>query len=413
MRGFWQKFGEHILAPAEFSGSQLVGLLTPAGRSAELQRHAAMVILARVRLIAMLFAILVPLCAVIDLMVFDFATASRLIVLRLASTAVFLTLAWPRDLSVSHPYAQAVGALLVLLLVPPVFHLLSANHLGRANGGEIQQLVSQLYAYLPTIVLGGLAIFPLTALETLLLALPVIAIGLAGALLSAEVLTLTQHGGTLWFMLMMLGVAIFSGMSQCHYMATLVIKATQDPLTGAYTRRSGEEALNLLYRLNQMAGKSLTIAFADLDRFKSINDSYGHEAGDQCLRDFVTNLRSGLRRSDLLIRWGGEEFIAALPDTPLENVAMLLERLRRAGLGQRPDGQPISASIGIANSLEEHAGGWQTLVQRADQRMYAAKQGGRDSVVWPDGHRQVLTPEAQQATAAETTPMAATTSSPG
>lgn len=390
MSKIWKKICDNILAPSQLNGGQIIAMLTPAGRSPELRRHAAAVIFARVQLIAGIFAVLVPFGSIIDLMVFDSPTALKLIAMRIASAAIFVALAWPRELSVTRAYAQALSALLVLLLVPPLFHVLSADLLNSATVTQSQKLVAQLYAYLPTIVLGGLAIFPLTALETLLLALPVITIGFGSTLLAEPMLTLAQYGGTLWFMCMMLGVAMFSGMSQSHYMATLVFKAMHDPLTMAYTRQSGEEAINLLFRLNEMSGKPLTVAFIDLDKFKSINDSFGHEAGDQCLRALADTLRVALRRSDLLIRWGGEEFIAVLPDTPLANVHTLLSRLRDSGLGKRPDGSLLTASIGIANSQEDNVHGWEVLIQRADQRMYAAKQQGRNRAVWPDGSAMSL-----------------------
>lgn len=392
MTRLWQKISEQIVAPSQLSVGQLVNLLTPAGRSIHLTRHAATVILARVQLIAALFAVLVPLFSIVDLLVFDGPTAIQLIGLRVLSTLIFVGLAWPRNLSDLNPYRQALLALLALLLVPPLFHLMSADMLAAASHTETQQLVSQLYAYLPTIVLGGLAVFPLTALETFLLALPVVGIGMIAALFADIPLNLQQFGGTLWFMLMMLGVSMFSGMSQSHYMATLVLKAMHDPLTSAYTRASGEEALNLQLRLNQMTGKPLSLVFFDLDHFKSINDTYGHEAGDQCLQMLVDNVTKGLRRSDILIRWGGEEFVAVLPDTPIENIAILLQRLRQNGFGTRPDGTPLTASIGVAHSHEESISSWSMLIQRADQRMYIAKQNGRDSAVLPDGTQLRLTP---------------------
>lgn len=391
MTPLWQSISRHIVAPSQLNASQLLTLLTPAGRSLHLQRHAATVILARVQLIAALFAVLVPLCSIVDLLVFPAGLAWQLVLLRLLSALLFVALAWPRELSTTHPYRQALLHLLGLLMIPPLFHLLAADALLGAGVTQAQRLVTQLYAYLPTIVLGGLAIFPLTALETLGLALPVIATGLLGAT-SGQSLSLEQHGGTLWFMTMMLGVAVFSGMSQCHYMATLVLKAMHDPLTGAFTRQSGEEALNLLFRLNAMADKPLTLAFFDLDHFKSINDTWGHEAGDRCLQTLADRIRQGLRRSDLLVRWGGEEFIALLPDTPCANVEILLRRLRASSLGSRPDGTPLTASIGIADSREDGITAWEQLVQRADQRMYAAKALGRDGVVTPTGDYLPLAP---------------------
>lgn len=391
MPKLWQTISRHIVAPSQLNAGVLFSLLTPAGRSLHLRRHAAAVILARVQLIAALFAVLVPLCSIIDLLVFPGDLAWLLITMRTVSTLLFIALAWPRELSVEHPYRQALFSLLGLLMIPPMFHLFTAEALAHADATQAQRLVAQLYTYLPTVVLGGLAIFPLTALETLFLALPVIATGLLGASVNQS-LNLEQHGGILWFMSMMLGVAIFSGMSQCHYMATLVLRAMHDPLTAAFTRQSGEEALNLLFRLNAMADKPLTVAFFDLDRFKSINDTWGHETGDRCLQMMADSIRQGLRRSDLLVRWGGEEFIALLPDTPSGNVAILLRRLRATGFGTRPDSTPLTVSVGIAESREDGIGSWEQLIQRADQRMYAAKALGRDGVVTPDGEHISLAP---------------------
>ncbi len=383
MKRFWQSFGEHILAPTELNGRQLIEMLTPAGRSIHLRRHAASVIIARVRLIAALFAILVPLFGMVDLLVFPIELAVKLIALRFAAAGIFVALAWPHDVSAAHPYRHGIALLVCLLLVPPLFHFFSSGWLQAHTHTPMQQFIALLYGYLPMIVLGGLAIFPLTAIESLLLSLPVILTSLFTLLFHGQTLGLVEHGGALWFMIMMLGVAMFSGMSQCHYMATLVHKAMHDPLTGAYTRQSGEEALSLLMRLSALSGNPLTLAFIDLDRFKAINDTYGHEAGDFCLKTLAERLQTTLRRSDLLIRWGGEEFVAVLPDTPIERAPILFERLRQQGFGTRPDGSPLTASIGVAHSHEPGGNAWEMLIHRADERMYQAKSGGRDRIVWP------------------------------
>nr|WP_282099962.1 GGDEF domain-containing protein [Thauera aromatica] len=163
-----------------------------------------------------------------------------------------------------------------------------------------------------------------------------------------------------------------------------------DPLTGAFSRRSGAEALELMFRLAMMAGKPLTVMFLDLDRFKAINDGYGHDAGDEALRTLVEHLRRTLRRGDVLVRWGGEEFLVILPEMPADQLPSFLARLREGGLGLRPDGGALSASIGIAERLADGADDWQKLVSIADQRMYAAKQGGRDRAVLPDGTMAAL-----------------------
>jgi len=390
MNQFWNAISLHIVGPSRLSGLQIRALLHPFGRSPRLRRHAAAVIIARVQLISALFALLVPLWSLVDLLVFPAATAGSMFLLRLASSAVFITLAWPRELSATAPYRQAATTLLLMLMVPPIFYLFSLQIIVPHSLNETQRLIAQLYTFMPTVVLGGLAIFPLTALETLIFSLPVLLTAIAGMLQGGAHLNLAQHGATLWFMLMMIGVATFSGMSQSHYMASLILKAMNDPLTGAYTRQSGGEALDLMFRLALMGGKPLSIVFLDLDRFKTINDDYGHEAGDHALQTLAEGVRRGLRRSDILIRWGGEEFVAVLPDTPTSNIMVLLQRLRAEGFGHRPDGTPITASIGVAESLTDKVNSWPALVALADQRMYEAKHQGRDCVVLPGNVRIAL-----------------------
>jgi len=386
---FWNTISQHIVAPTRLNGVQLLALLQPFGRSIHLRRHAASVIVARVQLISALFALLVPLWSIVDMLVFPAAIAGNMLLLRLASAGAFVALAWPRELSATSPYRQASGLLLAMLMVPPLFFLLSIWIIDPSGLNSTQQLVAQLYTFMPTIVLGGLAIFPLTALEILALSLPILLTAIAGMLLGGAEFSLAQHGAALWFMMMMIGVSMFSGMSQCHYMATLVLKALSDPLTGAYTRQSGGEALDLIFRLGSMAGKPLSIVFLDLDHFKAINDNYGHDAGDRALRNLTEGIKVNLRRSDILIRWGGEEFVAVLPDTPIANVTMLLHRLHQ-GFGQRPDGTPLTASIGVAESLSDAADNWPKLISLADQRMYEAKRQGRDCAVLPGNLRIAL-----------------------
>lgn len=397
MQRFWQTILQSIVAPARFDASQLPGLLAPFDRSTAVRRHAASVIVARVQLIAALFAVLVPFWSIVDFWAFDTSTARALVVLRFASAAVFAVLAWPREVSASHPYTQAIGMLIALLMVPPLFYLGSLQIIDFSSLHGTQKLLADLYTYMPTVVLGGLAVFPLTALEILLFALPVIGAGILGMSMTGAEFSLQSHGAELWFMAMMIGVSMFSGMSQAHYMATLVQKVSTDPLTGCYTRRSGSEGLELLYRLATMSGKPLTIAFLDLDHFKQINDCHGHDAGDRALRTLADKLRTCLRRGDLLIRWGGEEFLLVMPEMPASALPVFLERLATHGLGDRPDGRAQTASIGFAESEVDASTDWPRLVELADQRMYQAKRSGRNAVILPDGTRLPAIPGVEAA----------------
>ncbi|MEQ4618633.1 MAG: GGDEF domain-containing protein [Corticimicrobacter sp.] len=380
----WSSILQNIVGPTHPSFRQLLRLVVPFGRSPSIRRHAASVIMARVQLICFLFAWLVPLCAIVDWWVFDAVEATRLTILRFIAGAVFAVLAWPRDLPPRRPYRQAMRMLFCMLLVPSLFYLGVLLAVDIASLTEEQRLVVQLYALMPTIVLGGLAIFPLSALEILLLSLPALTTAVAGLQLSDHALSLTQHGATLWFMCMMTGVSMFSGMSQSHYMESLVHQATTDPLTGALTRRSGVETLERLFLLAEQADAPLALAFFDIDHFKSINDQFGHDAGDQALRSLVAELKKYLRRGDALVRWGGEEFVVVLPEMAVSQLPIFLGRIQAGGLGQRLDGRALAASVGIAERRADGAGDWTSLVELADHRMYQAKHEGRSCAVMPD-----------------------------
>ena len=122
----------------------------------------------------------------------------------------------------------------------------------------------------------------------------------------------------------------------------------------------------------------LAVAFIDLDHFKAINDTYGHDAGDRALRECTQNMFASLRSTDTLLRWGGEEFVVIMPDTDLEQARLALDRMVRSGLGLRPDGSSLTASIGLAERCVDFAESAQELLDIADRRMYLAKAAGRN-----------------------------------
>jgi diguanylate cyclase (GGDEF)-like protein len=378
-----RSFAAHLFAPIKITWGQFLDLLVPFRHSPHIRRHAASVTISRVQLVAALFAVLVPLWSIVDWLVFPWPQWAAMTAVRFGSGVVFLLLAWPWDMSKSR--LQADLMLMALLLVPPVFYLLSVTIVGGVKLSEYGALVAKLYSLMPNIVLAGLAIFPLTAFEVLLFSAPAFAFVLVGIGMGGETLSLHQHGPLLWLMVLVMGVAMFSGMSQLHYMAALVNRAMVDPLTGAYTRRSGGETLDLLFRLSALQNAPLSLAFFDLDKFKSINDTYGHDEGDKALKTLAEQLRQGLRRGDILVRWGGEEFVAILNNTGAEGARLVIERLREHGFGMRPDGAPMTASIGVSERGADEAHDWPQLIELADKRMYEAKRTGRNRAIMPDG----------------------------
>ncbi len=158
--------------------------------------------------------------------------------------------------------------------------------------------------------------------------------------------------------------------------------AKTDGLTGLPNRQDAELFLERLAAASTRSGRPLAVALIDLDHFKAINDDFGHAAGDATLRGVGHALRSELRTADHVGRHGGEEFLAILPDTGVEEALFVAERIREriAAMPRRVD-RPVTASIGVA-TLPGDAGSVGELVAAADRALYAAKEAGRDQVVW-------------------------------
>jgi diguanylate cyclase (GGDEF)-like protein len=160
--------------------------------------------------------------------------------------------------------------------------------------------------------------------------------------------------------------------------------AVTDSLTGLVNRRALFDAMNREVERSRRHAHPLAVIMFDIDRFKAINDLYGHAAGDQVLQR-VAQLALGVVRSgDLLARYGGEEFLLLAPETDRSQAAQLAERIRAAlHAAEVPvDHQKIrfTASFGIASLLEGDADA-SAVIARADQALYAAKEGGRNRVV--------------------------------
>lgn len=158
-------------------------------------------------------------------------------------------------------------------------------------------------------------------------------------------------------------------------------QALTDELTGLFNRRHFQRGLAEALRDEQDRGGPTSVVYFDLDAFKSINDSFGHESGDQVLREFAQLLRSQIREDDIACRTGGEEFCVVLPHTSHAEAERLAWRVvgavRAAGLGPRGD---LTVSAGVATSpcsSEDH----EHLVRQADDHLLRAKREGRDRVV--------------------------------
>src|SRR5581483_5922376 len=161
--------------------------------------------------------------------------------------------------------------------------------------------------------------------------------------------------------------------------------AVRDPLTGLHNRRYMETHLKALAEQAGTSDRPLSVVLVDIDNFKSVNDTHGHAAGDNVLREFATRVRRNTRGVDLACRIGGEEFVIIMPDTALERACQVGERLRECIAAEpfHADGKArldLTASVGIA-TLDKSQDALEALFKRADQALYEAKRGGRNRVV--------------------------------
>ena len=167
---------------------------------------------------------------------------------------------------------------------------------------------------------------------------------------------------------------------------TSIEMAITDALTGLSNRRYMENHLGTLMEQAASRGKPLTALVLDIDYFKSVNDTHGHDAGDDVLREFALRIRRSIRGIDLACRYGGEEFVVIMPETDMAVATMVAERLRRRiaadpfVIQQGARTIPVTISIGVA-AAQGKGDSAAAILKRADQALYQAKRDGRNRVV--------------------------------
>jgi diguanylate cyclase (GGDEF)-like protein len=343
-------------------------------------RRRADEIMYRVRIIALGFAILTLLWIFVDMWAFSSRRWHLLALARVGAGLSLLILAW--SCRRGEPTTRgALVRLFALFVIPALFYATTLEIFAELPRRPIGAAIAAGYSFLPFLLATGIATFPLALVESIALAL-IAALAQAWAFTRGVRPFLTfEPTQAFWLLDLVAAVAAVAAASQLRMLRALVEQAVRDRLTGCLRRSAGQALLEQQFQLAQRHGQPLTLLFADIDRFKAVNDRFGHETGDEVLARVARGFRTCLRQSDVLARWGGEEFLVMLPNADAPDAAALVERLRVYGFGRTPDGAPVSVSIGIASFPRDGASGASELVALADRRMYAAKQAGRDAYV--------------------------------
>ena len=161
--------------------------------------------------------------------------------------------------------------------------------------------------------------------------------------------------------------------------------ATMDPLTGAYNRRTFHEIAERELSRIRRAGQPLSLILLDIDHFRPLNESYGVRVGDEVLQKIADIVRAALRQEDMLVRYGGEEFLVMLPDVPGPGAVVVAGRIRKAVEAEMLEvggyRLPITVSVGVSARMDEGPESIEGLLARADEALSLAKQRGRNRVV--------------------------------
>jgi diguanylate cyclase (GGDEF)-like protein len=169
-----------------------------------------------------------------------------------------------------------------------------------------------------------------------------------------------------------------------NYQNKLLQMSKTDGLTGVFNRRYLEERLGEEFERQRRHRRPLSVAILDLDHFKRVNDTYGHQCGDQILKDLVPAVRTSLRSTDIFARYGGEEFCCVFPETGLADALSIAQRIRatveRRDFRHKEAVIRITASLGVS-TVDAATPDADSLLSRADEALYRAKQTGRNRVV--------------------------------
>ncbi|MGF1766451.1 GGDEF domain-containing protein [Enterovibrio makurazakiensis] len=300
-----------------------------------------------------------------------------LVLLRVGLAVALLSIA--RAVSVRNSLHDCRIALVSLVMSFNVFYLLANHTLGYPH---TVNSFSFCYTLLPFLHVIMLTVFPLSIRESSSLILVTALTQLFvdyhnGALLSLDTIAIY------WLQTVVGLLVIWGQTSKLHMMLRLYRHATLDPLTGVYNRRMLLTLAQRDIENTRTRARPYSVLIMDLDKFKRINDRYGHFAGDLVLQAFTKSVQETLRKSDIFGRFGGEEFILFLPQCTAENAQLvadrIMSRIRNLNIPVQGTSKPIhvTTSVGISTSVSTEDT-MNQLLEKADLALYHAKNNGRD-----------------------------------
>ena len=334
-------------------------------------------IASRLRFLLVFYMVVIPLWVPFDYLLLrpESFTAMLLPRFLMAAFLLLLGLITLRTLT-----SKQVNVLLALTFVASgIFYFATMKVLNQGVG----EVPLAGYYLMPLLMVSMLGVFPLTLDWGVALIATAITPYLVVKASQGQLIT-ADTANMLWMLLMLGGVSLWVQSSHLLMLLRLYRESTQDPLTGLINRRVLVKRLASEIEHIDERKASFCILMFDLDRFKRINDNYGHLVGDKVLKTTAVILQTGLRDQDIVARFGGEEFVAVLPNCRSDEAVAIAERIRASCHGTHitaPNGDDIqlSTSVGVTEYEPEEA--IEVTLNRADESLYKAKELGRNRVV--------------------------------
>jgi len=360
---------------------ELVWLLIPGKHMALLSLRRAAIIISRVRMISVLLAALAALVAAAGLLLFPWPGAWHMAVASMLACAAFIALAFLfQGLSRMHDAYMALG---ILYAIPAVYYAFAL--LAQPGTGEPGSAIIQWCAFIPLLMVAAAGMFPLTAAEAALYAWSMLALQVVVGLMRMDNLHPVLPAASAWLLIPIALIATISAMGQLGSLITLMRTAVRDALTGCFSRTSGIELLDLQFIISSRSGAPLSVANFDLDNIMGVREAFGQDAADRVVVGAANSIRALLRTGDMLARWGGENFVLIMPNTNRVQAIAAIERILSSGLGVRPDKKAVTASIGVAERIDDDADDWKALVETAASRLREARQSGNNRADFSGG----------------------------
>jgi len=332
----------------------------------------------RLRFLVFFFALAVPAYAVVDYFTLTHEHFTEIAMARglLSLVHIIVLLISLRTLSILQ-----VNTLLVVDILAVALFYSASIYILHSGSGELAPLG---YTFMPLLIIVMLGLFPLT-LSSSLLIMSVVIGSYLGLQMVLDRLISKESLDMMFLSLLFMGIVLWLQSGQLLMMLKLYRESTRDVLTGLINRRVLMKFLADEATQNEEHGRCFSVLMADIDRFKLINDTYGHFTGDLVLKAVSRMMENELRLGDIVARFGGEEFVAVLPGIESDQAVAVAERICIACRKLRvlgPDGREVQCKISIGVTDFIPGEDVEITLRRADEALYMAKQQGRNRVVY-------------------------------